>query len=454
MTEVAEPNTVLGDLIDEAGMSWAGLAKRVNTLGADEGEALRYDYTAVGRWVKQGQKPRGIAAHLISRALSEKLGRQVRPAEIGMEAAESIAFRSLSYSPDPLDTLDTLRDLGHAHTAGGFAAPFILAALAAPSRDWLLATFEEVGSERGPRTIGMHQVAGIREMFSLFQEMDVMRGGGHARSALVSYMNTTVIPLIRNQHQPDVQAALYDAAAEQAYLIGWMAYDDGEHGLAQRYLIQALRLSQAAGNKILGAHVLAGMSDQANLLGHSHEAVALARAGMRGIATVDSPACQADLGVLEARALARLQDARGCAQAITRAESHFEAIDPANEPEWARFIDRAYFYGEAAYCFRDLGDSAEIERFAELSIRECRTQGRARRGSLSQAALAAACMQRNDIEAAAHHASIVVRLTATVNSARSLHAVRNLRQSLEPHSALPVVREFNRQANQLVGSAA
>lgn len=454
MTEVGEPNTALGELIAEAGMSWAGLAKRVNALGADEGEALRYDYTAVGRWVKQGQQPRGIAPQLIARALSEKLGRQVRPAEFGMEASESIATRSLGYSRDPAETLDTLRDLGHAQTTGAFAAPFILAALAAPSRDWLLATFEEVGTDRGSRAIGMHQVAGIREMFSLFQEMDVMRGGGHARSALVNYMNTTVIPLIRHQHRPDVQAALYDAAAEQAYLIGWMAYDDGEHGLAQRYLIQALRLSQAAGNRVFGAHVLAGMSDQANLLGHSHEAVALARAGMHGMAPADSSACHADLGILEARALARLGDERGCAEAITRAESHFESIDPANEPEWARFIDRAYFYGEAAYCFRDLNQPEKVDHFAGLSIRECRTQGRARRGSLSQAAMATAFLQRNEIEAAAHHAGTVVRLASTVNSARSLHAVIDLRRALESHAGLPSVQEFSRQANQLIASAA
>ncbi|MEV0727067.1 hypothetical protein AB0I37_30395 [Micromonospora purpureochromogenes] len=451
---MAERNTALETLIEQARMSWAGLAKRINALGADEGEALRYDYTAVGRWVKQSQKPRGITPILICRALGEKLGREIRPAEIGMEAAESIAARSLHYSPDPLITLDTIHDLGDAHSTGDFAAPFILAALAAPSRDWLLATFEEVSSDRGPRAIGMHQVAGIRDMFGLFQEMDVMRGGGHARAALVNYMNTTVIPLIRRQHQPDVQAALYDAAAEQAYLIGWMAYDDGEHGLAQRYLIQALRLSQAAGNRVLGAHVLAGMSDQANLLGHSHEAVALARAGLHGISPDDSPACYSDLSILEARALARLGDAKGTTRAIIRAEQNFETIDPSNEPEWARFIDRAYFYGEAAYCFRDLSQPDEIDRFAELSIQECRAQRRARRGSLSQAAVAAACVQRNEIEAAAHHANTVVRLTTTVNSSRSLHAVADLQRTLQPHSTLPAVQDFNRQASQLLGFAA
>ncbi|WP_433758139.1 hypothetical protein [Nocardia sp. CA-135398] len=451
---MAEANTALAELITEAGMSWAGLAKRVNDLGADEGEAFRYDYTAVGRWVKQGQKPRGITPILLCRILSGRLGRTIQPSDIGMEGMESLAARGLRYSPDAETTLDTIRDLGAAYVNGAFNAPFIMAALAAPSRDWLLAAFEEVNSDRGPRAIGMHQVAGIRDMFSLFQELDVMRGGGHARAALVSYMNSTVIPLIRRQHEPDVQAALYDAAAEQAYLIGWMAYDDGEHGLAQRYLIQALRLSQAAENRVLGAHVLAGMSDQANLLGHTYEAVALARAGLHGITPHDSAACYADLSILEARALSSLGDASAATKALTRAENTFGTIDHDNEPEWARFIDRAYFFGEAANCFRDLKQPAEIDRFAALSIRECQEQRRARRGSLSQAAVAMAHIQRNDIEAAASRAKVVVQLTASVNSSRSLEAVSDLQRSLKPYSSVPEVQDFNRDASNLLGLVA
>ncbi|MGW4739145.1 hypothetical protein [Nocardia xishanensis] len=451
---MAEPNSALAQLITESGMSWAGLAKRVNQLGRDEGQALRYNYTAVGRWVKNGQKPRGITPTLICRVISERLGRTVRPRDIGMEGMDSLASRGLEYSPDPDTTLETIQDLGTAYTTGAFNAPFILAALSTPSRDWLLASLEELNSDRGPRAIGMQQVAGIREMFSLFQEMDVMRGGGHARTALISYMNTTVIPLIRREHEPDVQTALYDAAAEQAYLIGWMAYDDGEHGLAQRYLIQALRLSQAAGNPVLGAHVLAGMSDQANLLGHSHEAVALARAGRHGITPAESAACYADLGILEARALARLGDTRAATKALSRAEATFSTIDHDDEPEWAKFIDRAYFYGEAAQCFRDMNQPTEIERFAQLSIQECLQQRRARRGSLSQAATAMAHIQRNDIDAAAARAKVVVQLTATVNSSRSLEAVSDLQRTLKPFASVPSVQDFNREASQLLGLVA
>ncbi|MFI6363171.1 hypothetical protein ACIBG0_10525 [Nocardia sp. NPDC050630] len=451
---MSEPNFELRELITEAGISWAGLAKRINDLGADEGEALRYDYTAVNRWVTKGQKPRGITPTIICRVLSERLGRRIRPADIGMEGVESVASRGLQYPHDPDASLETIQDLGTAYTNGQFSAPFILAALAAPSRDWLLATFEEVSSDRGPRAIGMNQVAGIRNMFSLFQEMDVMRGGGHARTALISYMNSTVIPLIRREHEPDVQKALYDAAAEQAYLIGWMAYDDGEHGLAQRYLIQSLRLSQAAENPVLGAHVLAGMADQANLLGHKYEAVALARAGLHGIAPENSPACYADLSVLEARALASLGDATAANKSIVRAERIFDSVDHDAEPEWARFIDRAYFFGEAAQVFRDLGQPNEIERFAGLSIEECREQRRARRGSLSQAAVAAAFLQRNEVEAAADRGKVVVQLTSTVNSSRSLEAVTDLQRKLRPYADVPQVQEFNRDASLMLGLVA
>jgi hypothetical protein len=100
--------------------------------------------------------------------------------------------RGLKYSADPQATVRTISDLGKADVTRRniIAAPFVVAALAAPSRDWLLATLDETASDRGPRKVGMRQVAGIRDMFGLFQEMDVMRGGGHARTALIEYMNS------------------------------------------------------------------------------------------------------------------------------------------------------------------------------------------------------------------------------------------------------------------------
>jgi hypothetical protein len=46
-----------------------------------------------------------------------------------------------------------------------------------------------------------------------------------------------------------------------------MAFDAGALVLAERHLIQALSLAQTSGNRLLGAHIPAGMSDQASQLG-------------------------------------------------------------------------------------------------------------------------------------------------------------------------------------------
>jgi hypothetical protein len=451
-----EPNDALAALVTEARLSWAGLARRINDLGADEGLALRYDYTAVNRWVKRGEKPRPPVPTLLARALSERLGRRVSPADFGMTEEETLAARGLQYADSPHTTVDTIIDLGRADVKRRsiVKAPFVLAALGAPSRDWLVSTLDETATERGPRQVGMRQVSGIRDMFALFQDMDVMRGGGHARTALVEYMQSYVLPLLKRQHEPQVERALYEAAAEQSYLVGWMAYDDGEHGLAQRYLIQALRLAQAADSPALGAHVLAGMSDQANLLGHPHEALMLARAGRRGAADSGSVACIADLHILEARALAALGESRATAAAVKRAEQTFALVDHEVEPAWAKFIDAPYLFGEAAHCFRDLGQPAEIERFAEESAAGARRQGRARRGALSEAALSIADLDRADVESAGARATRVVELAASVNSSRAIETVRDLQRRLKPHERIPEVERFNTTARDLLGLAA
>ncbi|NJC68426.1 hypothetical protein HC031_01615 [Planosporangium thailandense] len=451
-----EPNDTLAALVLQAGFSWAGLARRVNDLGANDGFALRYDYTSVHRWVKRGERPRSPVPTLIANALSEKLGRRISPTDFGMTAEETLAARGLEYPENPRTTIDTIIDLGRADMKRRsiIKAPFVLAALGAPSRDWLLATLDGTTTERGPRQVGMKQVAGIRDMFALFQEMDVMRGGGHARTALVEYLNSYVFPLLKRDHEERVQRALYEAAAEQAYLVGWMAYDDGEHGLAQRYLIQSLRLAEASNNAALGAHVLAGMSDQANLLGHPHEALMLARAGRRGITENDSPACLADLHVLEGRALAALGEARAAAAAVAEAERVFARVAHENEPVWARFIDVSYLFGEAAHCFRDLGQASQIERFAGESVEGARKQGRARRGALSHAALAIGDLERRNVEGAAVKSLEVVDLAASVNSSRCIETVRDLQRRLKPYADVDQVQRFNARAGELLGLAA
>jgi len=232
-----------------------------------------------------------------------------------------------------------------------------------------------------------------------------------------------------------------------------MAYDDGEHVLAQRYLVHALRLAQEARAPELGAHVLAGLSDQATLTGHPDQALQLARAGRAGLQGITSSACLADLWALQARAEAALGDAKAAARSVLESERQVDHIDLANEPQWARFIDQAYLNGEYAHAFRDLGRSDEMTMFASRSADEAARQQRARRGSLANATLARAALDSHDLEAAGRAATTTVELAVTVRSSRSIEAVADLRARLRGHETSPAVAEFYDLADALLPRA-
>lgn len=353
-------------------------------------------------------------------------------------------------------TLDAVERLGHADMERrNFlkSTLFAVGVSVAPSRDWLIATVDEATAST--RRIGSSQVDAIRRTFSVFQELDVMRGGGHARHQLAGYLTSTVTPLLRS-NDPSTQTgqALYEAGAEQLYLIGWMAFDDGEHVLAQRYLIQALRLAQEAHSPELGAHVLAGLADQANLTGHPDHALQLARAGRAGLQQGHSPACLADLWALQARAEASLGDGPAVARSVLESERAAEKVQPDEEPEWARFIPGAYLHGEYANAFTDLDQPDEAASFARLSADEAHQQNRARRGSLAHAALARSALADHDLEAATGAATSTLRLAVTVESSRSVDAVDDLRTRLNEHRTSPVVAGFFDLADTLLPSAA
>src|SRR5262249_14024044 len=114
---------------------------------------------------------------------------------------------------------------------------------------------------RPNRRVGQTDVAAIQEVTRTFLRLDNLFGGGRARPTVVRYLHDEVAPLLREgQYSELVGRELFVAAAELTRLAGWMAYDLEQHGLAQRYLIQALRLAREANDYALGGEILAAMS--------------------------------------------------------------------------------------------------------------------------------------------------------------------------------------------------
>ncbi|MFD4461074.1 hypothetical protein [Nocardia sp. NPDC058480] len=444
-------NRQLEGWLAQTGWSNKEIARQVASYATARGELqVRPDASSVRRWL-DGMQPRPPVPAILADIISTKIGIRVTTYDLGL--GEPTADRALTYHPSWTETVESVADLGRADVdRRNFltSAPFAVIAALGPSRDWLLNTLDQLPVDR--QRVRLEDVSAVQSMFAQFQQMDVFQGGGTGRLMLAAYMNDHVYPLLRRSHTDEVRGALYGAAAEQTYLLGWMAFDNGEHGIAQRYLIQALRLSEESRDPALGAHVLAGMADQATLMGHPTEGRKLAQAGRMGLKKDASPACLADLWTLEARALAALGDTTATVNAVAEAERAFDRIDPESEPEWARFIDTAYVFGELANSFRDIGRPSEAAFHASRSIEAAKLQGRARRGAMSHAAMAASHVQNRDLEAA-HAAGLqTLKLSRQVKSSRTTSAVRDVNQRLRTLGPHPLVADFAERARAVIAA--
>jgi hypothetical protein len=88
---------------------------------------------------------------------------------------------------------------------------------------------------------------------------------------------------------------------------------------AQRHLTQAFRIAHAAGDKALCGRILAGISHQANFLGHYQTAVDLATAAHHGAKGFTTPTTMALFLAMKARAHASLgQEAEATATLLCR----------------------------------------------------------------------------------------------------------------------------------------
>ncbi|MGH3908966.1 MAG: hypothetical protein ACRDTE_33020, partial [Pseudonocardiaceae bacterium] len=437
-------NVLLGQTYARTGWSRKELARRVNQRAKVRGVHLHTDASRVRNWLA-GQHPQSPAPELLSELFSEELGYPITPVDIGLPATDEHEL-GLRYPESVAATVVAVAQLGRYDLRRrGFLhhGTFLAVAAIAPSRDWLLAVLDATERRPGSR-IGEHQVSVIRQAFADFQEADVMHGGGYARRALTEYVTGRVLPMLQDvDPASEAGAALFAAASEQTYLLGWTAIDDDRHALAQRYLIQALRLAQESGDTALGAHVLAGMSHQALMLDFPREALQLATAGRHGLSRAYSPACASRLWALQAGSHAALGDSAGAVHAVIESERAFDSIDADAEPEWARFIDGPYLSGEWASVFAGIQRPVESIRFARRSIAEASQHGRVRREVFSQVALGRAGLAHRDLDVALRAARRAVDLSTTVHSSRCLDAVRDLRSRLSPYRSVAQAREFD-----------
>jgi transcriptional regulator with XRE-family HTH domain len=290
---------------------------------------------------------------------------------------------------------------------------------------WLVSPPEErVQRDTGPGCVGHSDIEAVRAMQSSLKAIDDAHGGGVALPMAVEYLRGEVAPLLHGRYSDAVGRALFGATAELTLGVGWMAYDAGKHGLAQRYMAQALRMSHAGNDRAFGGRILAAMSHQALHLGdvrHGLDFACAARAGTQGAVT---PTTAAMLAAMEACAHAAHGDASPCLRALTDAEHAFERSNPSHDPSWVDF-DEGGLTGHLARSFRDLNRPREAEQFAVRSIQLCRpTHLRTR--VQRYAILASANAQQGDLEGACAVGRQALAEMGRLRSKRTLDDVARL----------------------------
>ncbi|WP_405766412.1 regulator [Actinacidiphila glaucinigra] len=494
------PNRQLAALIAEAGFSNAGLARRVDQLGIEHGLDLRYDKTSVTRWLR-GQQPRGTTPALIAEVFTRRLGRRLSAHDLGLDAVAPV-YAGLEYASSPEEAVEIISGLWRKDTGNQAdlrKIAFTPAGLVVPSRDWLIGRADDrVGRGPEPGTVpvgaggpghgagpgaarlpaqragggsrgapapvavaapavfggtgqrvGMGDIAALRSVVELFRTLDNAYGGGHARQALVRYLEHEAEPMLRGSYGETMGRRLFAAVADLTRLAGWTSYDIGAHGLAQRYFVQALRLAQAAGDRVYGGYVLVTMSRQAVYLGHGREAVQLARVAQQGVGGGAPPVVQALFHAAEARGHGLLGEVRACTAALVRAERALEAVRNGDDvPSWARFFDEAQLADEFGHCHRDLGQYRAASQHAERSL-QLRGHAYARSRVFCRTVLATARLGLGEVDAACALGAEAMQAAVEMRSLRAVEYVRDFSRRLDTHRDAAPVRAFHDRATAL-----
>ncbi|NED10379.1 regulator, partial [Streptomyces sp. SID9124] len=305
-------------------------------------------------------------------------------------------------------------------------------------------------TERGSGLrVGEGDVAALRSVAELFRTLDHAYGGGHARQALVRYLEHETEPMLRGTYGEATGRRLFAAAADLTRLAGWTSYDIAAHGLAQRYFVQALRLSQAAGDRAYGSYVLITMSRQAVYLAHGREAVQLARVAQQGIGSAAPQTVMALLHAVEARGHAVLGDAKACTASLARAERALEAARPGDEvPHWARHFDEAQLADEFGHCHRDLQQYRPAAQYAERAL-QLRAPAYARSRLFCRVVLASARLGLGELEQACRLGAEAAQQAAEMRSARATEYVRDFERRLEPFRDAAAVRGYRERVAAL-----
>lgn len=305
-----------------------------------------------------------------------------------------------------------------------------LFSLAATVPNWPDVVGRMESAENGSRTrIGMSDVDTVASMTENLSSMDDQFGGRTARPLAASFLVNTVAPFLKTDGPEDVRKAMMSAASDLCYLTGYMAVDEGLHGLAQRYYLKALELAGASEDHLTYCTTLRGMSVQAVDLGQGPVAMQLAD-GAAASSPQAGPRMRAFLAGQQAHAAAQVGDRRSALGYLQQAEVAMEKAE-SREKAFGSYDPASLNYHTSQVRF-ELGDALgavaalqESDRLRYAKYRRTRVKERA---ILAERQLAV-----GHLEAACHTWGLALDDYPSVRSGRIDKRMTDMFHLIRPH---------------------
>ncbi|MGI9002313.1 MAG: helix-turn-helix domain-containing protein [Pseudonocardia sp.] len=358
-------------------------------------------------------------------------------------AVDDIAEASLRWAEDVSDAVEVICRMWRSEMDRRTllaSSAWASTAFITPLHAWL-ADKPDVLAGRAGRLIGQAEVDTLWTMSVSFADADNQLGGGYARPTLIHYLDTVVRPLlVHGDYTERIGREALAATARLCDVCGGMSFDSADHGSAQRYYIQALRLAHASGNRALAAKILSDMAKQAQHLGNADQALQLATAGYDAGLRGGSPTTAARCAAMQGRAHALRGDSAAAARSRLLAEKTLDVEASETEPVWIRFFTPVELTNEAMYMAADLGQYREVRHVAPIIMKN--SDGMQRRRMRSTATLAHGYLSGKDTDVD-HACELLTSILPGLPSMRSAsvhNRVNDVRRGLIPYRDRPSVR--------------
>ncbi len=345
-----QANSALASLMAEAGVSPRALAREINRM-AGPGTVAE---TAPYHWRDNGGVPREPLPALVAYVLSYRLGRIVGVGDLWQgRASDATLFM-------PADA--------------GMGRPWTLASTVSVAEDWLMGGLLDRRVFLAVSSAALVNAAGVRPMMGLpsttvpgtavtlddplvgqieasvpqLQLLDDERGGAAGLGYVGAHVRAAMLVLREGRHSDSLLHRLLVAVADLSQLAGWMAFDAGQHGLAQRYFFTGLRAAADAGYQAMRAHILADLSFQAATLADGNNAVVLGEAAQH-IAEGTANSVQASVMSRLAFAYAAAGRVADCERAWLTARERLERRRQEKDPPWMYYLTPNHLDCQAGY---------------------------------------------------------------------------------------------------------